>query len=210
MGDSSASKPATNSLQRPSNPTQPPKKCCLGLIDYLSHNKTPLSMFKQNPLSSSKLICKLTGDTINKSEEHIWKHINGKRFLHKLEKEEEKLMSEKKEIEEETGKHISEVRNSDEKDSHSEEPDFWVPPVGSRWDFDDGGDRWAAGSGSKEDDNDEDAANEDEDGKESLELSKRQDKVDVHRSQSQQLCVKKEEEQAKFDTVMLEAKKFNK
>lgn len=33
---------------------------------------------------SSKLICKLTEDTINKSEEHIWKHINGKRFLNKL------------------------------------------------------------------------------------------------------------------------------
>lgn len=32
----------------------------------------------------SKLICKLTGDTINKSEEHIWKHISGKRFQHKL------------------------------------------------------------------------------------------------------------------------------
>lgn len=26
--------------------------------------------------------------------------------------------------------------------SGSEEPDFWVPPIGSRWDFDDGKDRW--------------------------------------------------------------------
>jgi len=33
---------------------------------------------------SSKLICKLTGDNVNKSEEHIWKHMNGKRFLNKL------------------------------------------------------------------------------------------------------------------------------
>ncbi|KAJ7970743.1 Surfeit locus protein 2 family protein [Quillaja saponaria] len=41
-------------------------------------------MFKQDPLCRSKLKCKLTGDTINKSEEHIWKHINGKRFLNKL------------------------------------------------------------------------------------------------------------------------------
>lgn len=24
----------------------------------------------------------------------------------------------------------------------SEEVDFWMPPVGNRWDFDDGGDRW--------------------------------------------------------------------
>ena len=27
-------------------------------------------------------------------------------------------------------------------DSASEEPDFWVPPTGSRWDFDNGKDRW--------------------------------------------------------------------
>lgn len=24
----------------------------------------------------------------------------------------------------------------------AEEPSFWVPPVGDRWDFDDGRDRW--------------------------------------------------------------------
>ncbi|KAF5479704.1 hypothetical protein F2P56_000503 [Juglans regia] len=71
------------------------KRCRLGLIGFaLSQNKPPLNMFKQDPLSRSKLICKLTGDTINKSEEHIWKHINGKRFLNKLEvKETEKLSS---------------------------------------------------------------------------------------------------------------------
>jgi hypothetical protein len=26
----------------------------------------------------------LTGDKVNKSEEHIWKHMTGKRFLNKL------------------------------------------------------------------------------------------------------------------------------
>ncbi|KAJ7970744.1 Surfeit locus 2 [Quillaja saponaria] len=50
-------------------------------------------MFKQDPLCRSKLKCKLTGDTINKSEEHIWKHINGKRFLNKLEFEKLKLLA---------------------------------------------------------------------------------------------------------------------
>lgn len=39
---------------------------------------------------------------------------------------------------------ISEVRNSSDKDSDSEEADFWIPPVGERWDFDDGGDRWGS------------------------------------------------------------------
>lgn len=29
-------------------------------------------------------MCKLTGDAINKTEEHIWKHISGKRFQNKL------------------------------------------------------------------------------------------------------------------------------
>ncbi|PSS33414.1 Surfeit locus protein [Actinidia chinensis var. chinensis] len=59
-----------------------PKHCRLGLIDAaVARNQPPLNMFLPNPLSSSKLICKLTGDTVNKSEEHIWKHINGKTFL---------------------------------------------------------------------------------------------------------------------------------
>ncbi|OAO89516.1 DegP13 [Arabidopsis thaliana] len=61
------------------------KRCRLGLIDHaLSQGKSPLNMFSQCPLSRSKLVCKLTGDTVNKNEEHIWKHVNGKRFLHKL------------------------------------------------------------------------------------------------------------------------------
>ncbi|PKI79141.1 hypothetical protein CRG98_000433 [Punica granatum] len=61
------------------------KRCRLGLIDYaLSHKKPPLNMFTQDPDCRSKLICKLTGGKVNKSEEHIWKHINGKRFLNKL------------------------------------------------------------------------------------------------------------------------------
>lgn len=46
-------------------------------------------MFNQDPLCRSKLICKLTGHKVNKSEEHIWKHMTGKRFLNKLEQQEE-------------------------------------------------------------------------------------------------------------------------
>lgn len=41
---------------------------------------------------------------------------------------------------------ISEVRNLSDQDSDSEEADFWMPPVGERWDLDDGGDRWGSGS----------------------------------------------------------------
>ncbi|KAK4603494.1 hypothetical protein RGQ29_012136 [Quercus rubra] len=161
------------------------KRCRLGLIDFaLSKNKPPLNIFKQDPLSRSKLICKLTGDTINKSEEHIWKHINGKRFLIKLEeketgkptsngtveekveqkpekaskqstdglkkkKKQKEKKKKKKEKEKEVEEIISEVRNMSDNDSDAEEDDFWTPPVGDRWDFDDGGDRWGSGSGSE-------------------------------------------------------------
>ncbi|KAL6143217.1 hypothetical protein ACLB2K_053912 [Fragaria x ananassa] len=175
------------------------KRCRLGLIEFaLSHNKPPLNMFKQDPLSRSKLVCKLTEDTINKSEEHIWKHINGKRFLNRLEEMEEgklnlnkmeeelddqepekaskpgkdgarkekkekkeKKKKKKKEVKvEEDGDDeiISETPKSHSEESDSEEAEFWIPPPGARWDFDDGGDRW--GSDSKSESNDENKSDE--------------------------------------------------
>ncbi|XP_044503779.1 surfeit locus protein 2 [Mangifera indica] len=170
------------------------KRCRLGLIDFsLSHNKPPLNMFKQDPLSRSKLICKLTGDTVNKTEEHIWKHINGKRFLNKLEQmETEKLESigasgeekaktgashankkNRKKKGKEVEKIISEVRESPHKESDLEVANFWVPPIGERWDYDDGGDRWGSGSESGEESDEENESDGTvEDGmKESKELS---------------------------------------
>ncbi|KNA19331.1 hypothetical protein SOVF_062540 [Spinacia oleracea] len=180
------------------------KRCRIGLIDFsLAHKKPPLNMFKQDPLNSSKLICKLTDDTINKSEEHIWKHINGKRFFNKLEQMEAGKLSSSGDVEEkgekqgkaglkkeengaekkkkkqkkmkETKKEeiVSEMRDSPglkrkengaekkkEKqkkmketkkeeivsDSDLEGLEFWMPPAGERWDFDDGGDRWGSDS----------------------------------------------------------------
>ncbi|KAJ8546385.1 hypothetical protein K7X08_018968 [Anisodus acutangulus] len=181
------------------------KHCRLGLIEAaLSKNKPPLNMFNQDPLNRSKLICKLTGDTVNKSEEHIWKHMSGKRFLRMLEKKEtenemenggleiqgeneaakktdgkasrrDKKKNKKKEIED-ASKVISEIGDSSGKNSDSEEDDeFWMPPVGARWDYDDGGDRW--GSGSESGEEDDDAIGEDEgteeDNHDAGELSKR-------------------------------------
>ncbi|KAK4774448.1 hypothetical protein SAY86_009383 [Trapa natans] len=146
------------------------KRCRLGLIDYaLSNKKPPLNMFTQDPDSRSKLLCKLTGDKINKSEEHIWKHINGKRFLNKLEKEEEEKLGQMdwedevgEEIPEKVGKREkakkkgkqkgkekgvmgNESAHGEEENPELEDADFWMPPVGERWDFDDGGgDRWGS------------------------------------------------------------------
>ncbi|XP_073038780.1 uncharacterized protein [Primulina eburnea] len=167
------------------------KHCRLGLIDSaVSRKKPPVNMFRQDPAARSKLICKLTGVTINKSEEHIWKHISGKRFLSMLEKEEvEKEMQhgtkgkldeekqEKKKKKNEDGKlkkkkktkeseeiadeKISEIRDSIGKESDSvEDVDFWIPPVGNRCDNDDGGDRWGSGLESEDGAGDEDAVSE--------------------------------------------------
>ncbi|CAJ1793042.1 unnamed protein product [Sphenostylis stenocarpa] len=207
------------------------KKCRLGLIDFaLSKHKPPLNMFKQDPLCRSKLICKLTGDNVNKSEEHIWKHMSGKRFLNKLEREEEEKLSSQgmeveeglqeskstddgrkdrkkkkknknKEIDEENLKEsksaedggekdrmkkkknkdkaiaesISEVRKSSDEDSDAEEEDFWMPPVGKRWDHDDGGDRWGSESESEQETEDQNVIDgaAGENCKESEELSSR-------------------------------------
>lgn len=51
---------------------------------------------------------------------------------------------------------VSEVRDSAENESDSEELEFWMPPVGDRWDFDDGGDRWGSGSELEESDEEND------------------------------------------------------
>ncbi|XP_056861358.1 uncharacterized protein LOC108844927 isoform X2 [Raphanus sativus] len=184
------------------------KRCRLGLIDHaLSHSKPPLNLFEQDQSSRSKLKCKLTGDTVNKTEEHIWKHINGRRFLNKLEekerekesgaipeeggetvvkengvKEEKKKNKKKKKKnkkknkklveKEEDGEDVvmDELEHENAEDVEERELDFWMPPDGERWDFDDGGDRW--GSDSEEDDEknvEEDPIGEiDEDGKSSL------------------------------------------
>lgn len=53
---------------------------------------------------------------------------------------------------------ISEIRKSSDEESDLEETDFWMPPVGERWDFDEGGDRWGSGSESENEDDEVDGA----------------------------------------------------
>ncbi|KAL3629144.1 hypothetical protein CASFOL_026366 [Castilleja foliolosa] len=163
------------------------KHCRLGLIDSaLALKKPPLNMFKQDPVSRSKLKCRLTGITINKTEEHIWKHINGKRFLNMLDKKEaekeipngkqggKKLKKNKNEE-----KHVDEIINEvrDKNSDSEEEEDFWMPADGERWDHDDCGDRW--GSDSEPGPETDDDAGEEEDMRteeaihETAEISKR-------------------------------------
>lgn len=55
-----------------------------------------------------------------------------------------------KKLEKEVDENISEAGKSEDdgvdRNSETEEAEFWMPPVGERWDFDDGGDRWGSGS----------------------------------------------------------------
>jgi len=139
------------------------KGCRLALIDRaVAEKKPPLNLFEQSPIAKGKLICKLTGDIINKTEQHIWKHLSGRKFQNRLaEKEAEKERprkvgkkiengSEPKKIRIKMNKHSNvELGRNDatpsadaDPKSDSEGSDFWTPPVGSRWDDDDGKDRW--------------------------------------------------------------------
>ncbi|KAM0847436.1 hypothetical protein ACQ4PT_055015 [Festuca glaucescens] len=126
------------------------RACRLALIDHgVAHKKPPLNAFKPPPRAPSaywsKLVCNITGDTINKSEEHIWKHVNGKRFLNKLEKLEEKLTSgETAEVQGEQSNEVAKKSKSSKKDKKkaavvnpslprepepemddSDDPEFW-------------------------------------------------------------------------------------
>ncbi|WOG93451.1 hypothetical protein DCAR_0312735 [Daucus carota subsp. sativus] len=195
------------------------KHCRLGLIDsFLRRNKPPLNMFQQDPVSSSKLTCKLTGLTVNKSEEHIWKHINGKRFLNMLEKKEaekeapngtgegpseektdanktedgstkknkkkEKKKKKKKNMskqmeETEENANVSDVKNPSGEGDSLEEVDFWIPPSGDRWDFDDGGQRYGSDSGPETDDSSGTDGADEENGSDMEELSKKEKRMPV-------------------------------
>ncbi|KAI3921324.1 hypothetical protein MKW92_015711 [Papaver armeniacum] len=180
------------------------KRCRLGLIEsFLSLNKSPLNMFKQDPANKSKLICKLTGVTVNKSEEHIWKHIYGRKFLNKLEEKEKetgKVVSNGVK-EKETKKKKDKKKKGVKKDvpaervpkddespmednTESEELDFWIPPPGSRWDFDDGKDRWGSDTESGQDSDEgvevgDDIEEDEKTGSESSELSMRTKRMSI-------------------------------
>ncbi|XP_021318974.1 SWI/SNF complex subunit SWI3A [Sorghum bicolor] len=144
------------------------RACRLALIDHaVARKKPPLNAFKPHPEHKSKLVCKITGDTVNKLEDHIWKHINGKRFLNKLEKLEDQVasgeMADEEPVKSNEVAKKSKSRKKDKKKANvaspslprepkpemddSDDPDFWVPPVGSRWDDDDGKDRWESSPG---------------------------------------------------------------
>lgn len=72
----------------------------------------------------------------------------------KTKKKASSLKKKKKEKAENATNIVSEMRDSPGNDSDSEGADFWMPPVGQRWDFDDGGNRWGSGSESEPENDD--------------------------------------------------------
>lgn len=92
--------------------------------------------------------------TTKKQDEEKEKKIKKKTAHCGLNKK-EKIVEEEEHVDEIT----NEVRDSTGKSSDSEnEAEFWMPPVGERWDQDDGGDRWGTDSESgpeTDDDGDE-------------------------------------------------------
>ncbi|MCO5554191.1 hypothetical protein L7F22_007717 [Adiantum nelumboides] len=123
------------------------KKCRRALFDLcLAQRKAPLNVFEQSPASKDKVVCKLTGDLLNKSEDAIWKHMNGKKFLRKLaQKEDEKKAHIRQGAEDFMdvslqpgdaehlgsdaieGNHVCGEGDHDE-NMDTEEPTFWIPP----------------------------------------------------------------------------------
>ncbi|CAA7045948.1 unnamed protein product [Microthlaspi erraticum] len=83
---------------------------------YARKKRYRLGLIDHTPFSRSKLVCKVTGDIVNKNEEHIWKHVNGRRFLHKLEQVEKGTGSSAKTKKTRGGK----------EDTDSDSPDFWM------------------------------------------------------------------------------------
>ncbi|KAI4366891.1 hypothetical protein MLD38_022697 [Melastoma candidum] len=136
------------------------KRCRVALIDLtVSRRSPPLNFFTQDPLNRDKLICSMTKDTVNKSEEHIWKHINGRRFLNRLEQKVSEKLKPKEPVHEngkgnprkvKNGKVVDggkkkksieevrhEMREPSEKDSDLDDAEFWMPPAGHRNDHED-------------------------------------------------------------------------
>lgn len=69
----------------------------------------------------------------------------------KKEKKKKKKINNEQIQDDEENVNGSELRNPSYEGNNSEEVDFWIPPSGERWDFDDGAERWGSDSDSDSD-----------------------------------------------------------
>lgn len=63
-------------------------------------------------------------------------------------KKKKKKKNNKQMVEDEENANGSDMKNPSDEGNISEEADFWIPPSGERWDFDDGGQRYGSDSDS--------------------------------------------------------------
>lgn len=97
------------------------------------------------------------GEVEKKDEVKGKDDLEGKENGTKKKSKKEKKKKKKKENGKNKEEIISEMRDSP-CNSDSEENDFWMPPVGERWDFDDGRDRWGSDSESGDHHDEDDRA----------------------------------------------------
>ncbi|KAK1318443.1 hypothetical protein QJS10_CPB04g01561 [Acorus calamus] len=121
------------------------KRCRAALIDAaLSLKKAPLNVFAQDPLSKSEG---------SRNSDTIWDRRKAEKGTRKTSHSDKSSLKndQKNDACEDDSQLMEPMPNDDDPD----EPDFWIPPVGSRWDFDDGQDRWASCSSSGEETDDD-------------------------------------------------------
>lgn len=88
-------------------------------------------------------------------ENNLMEEVDEKSKKASKQKKDNVNKKQKKEKQKSAGEIVSEVRDSAENDSDVDDGDFWMPPVGDRWDSDDGGDRWGSDAESGQDSDEE-------------------------------------------------------
>ncbi|KAG0489271.1 hypothetical protein HPP92_008082 [Vanilla planifolia] len=126
------------------------KSCRLGLINSaLANKKPPLNTFLPHPLLNARSSCIIC--VVKKGLPQEEKEVKGVRSPQKLEKDVKSKMQTKlkaacikKDLKDKASLPHHPVS------SDSEDPNYWVPPTGHRWDCDDGNDRWENNTSDRE------------------------------------------------------------
>ncbi|THU45800.1 hypothetical protein C4D60_Mb02t21800 [Musa balbisiana] len=122
------------------------KACRLALIDAaVAQKKPPLNMFQPHPTSKTK----------GNGEKHSSAEAVEKDTKQSKKQVKSTLGSRNKVRKKDMNMNDSHTKKTKADDDDMAEPEFWVPPFGSRWDLDDGKDRWKKHDGISEKDDPE-------------------------------------------------------
>ena len=114
-------------------------------VGYLTEEKEREKEFGAIPEEGGETVVKENG-------------VKEEKKKNKKKKKKNKKKNKKLDEKEENGEDVvmDEVEHENDEDvGEQEELDFWMPPDGERWDFDDGGDRWGSDSEEEEEKNGE-------------------------------------------------------